>query len=189
MYQALLRQGKDEGTAARIAQAQTGLSLQTGMKPKSDGAGVSKSLFVTSSVRFQKQLNKAFDESKIKRDEKGRFSSTGAAAGVAAAGLGLAGAAAAGLPGARAILPGLRRAVLGARHRLAREDIRGIARLASASGSGDSTRTLRAVLGALGVKGREKPAVNALRQMRGQFSQASRRRRARHQQQQMPSWW
>lgn len=34
VYQALLRDGKDKGTAARIAQAQTGLSLATGKKPK-----------------------------------------------------------------------------------------------------------------------------------------------------------
>lgn len=34
VYQALLREGKDQGSAARIAQAQTGLALATGKKPK-----------------------------------------------------------------------------------------------------------------------------------------------------------
>lgn len=34
VYRALLRQGKSKESAARIAQAQTGLSLQTGRKPK-----------------------------------------------------------------------------------------------------------------------------------------------------------
>lgn len=34
MYQALKRDGKDEASAARIAQAATGLSLQTGQPPK-----------------------------------------------------------------------------------------------------------------------------------------------------------
>lgn len=34
VYQALRRQGKDEGTAARIAQAQTGQALATGKPPK-----------------------------------------------------------------------------------------------------------------------------------------------------------
>lgn len=187
MYQALLRQGKDEGTAARIAQAQTGLSLQTGKKPKR--AAMTKNLFHLSNQRFQKQLNKAgkYEESKHPRDEKGRFSAAGVAAGVGAAGLGLAGAAAAGLPGARAILPGLRRAVLGARHRIAREDARGILR--TATSSSDVSGATRAALGAVGAQGRERASTNALRHLRGQFSQASRRRNARRQQQQMPSWW
>lgn len=34
VYQALLKQGKSKGAAARIAQAQTGLSLATGKRPK-----------------------------------------------------------------------------------------------------------------------------------------------------------
>ena len=34
VYQALKREGKDKGTAARIAQAKTGLSLATGKPPK-----------------------------------------------------------------------------------------------------------------------------------------------------------
>lgn len=34
VYKALKREGKDSGTAARIAQAKTGQSLQTGKKPK-----------------------------------------------------------------------------------------------------------------------------------------------------------
>ena len=34
VYQALLRQGKSKGSAARIAQAQTGKSLKTGKSPK-----------------------------------------------------------------------------------------------------------------------------------------------------------
>lgn len=35
VYQALRKQGKSKGSAARIAQAKTGKSLQTGRKPKS----------------------------------------------------------------------------------------------------------------------------------------------------------
>lgn len=35
MYTALKREGKDSGTAARIAQAKTGTSLMTGKPPKS----------------------------------------------------------------------------------------------------------------------------------------------------------
>lgn len=34
MYDALVRQGMDKGTAARIAQAKTGRALATGRKPK-----------------------------------------------------------------------------------------------------------------------------------------------------------
>lgn len=34
VYKALLKSGKSRGAAARIAQAQTGLSLATGRKPK-----------------------------------------------------------------------------------------------------------------------------------------------------------
>ena len=34
IYRALLRQGKDEGTAARIAQAKSGEALATGKPPK-----------------------------------------------------------------------------------------------------------------------------------------------------------
>lgn len=34
VYEALLRQGKDKGTAARIAQAKTGQSLKTGKASK-----------------------------------------------------------------------------------------------------------------------------------------------------------
>jgi len=34
VYSALRREGADKGKAARIAQAQTGLSLATGKKPK-----------------------------------------------------------------------------------------------------------------------------------------------------------
>lgn len=34
VYQALLKQGKSKASAARIAQATTGKSLQTGRKPK-----------------------------------------------------------------------------------------------------------------------------------------------------------
>lgn len=34
VYEALLRQGKSKATAAKIAQSQTGKSLQTGRKPK-----------------------------------------------------------------------------------------------------------------------------------------------------------
>lgn len=35
VYNAILAQGKSKGSAARIAQAATGLSLMTGKKPKS----------------------------------------------------------------------------------------------------------------------------------------------------------
>jgi len=38
MYKALLKMGKDAGTAARIAQAKTGKSLQTGRAPKKKDA-------------------------------------------------------------------------------------------------------------------------------------------------------
>lgn len=34
VYQALLKEGKSKASAARIAQAKTGKSLQTGRKPK-----------------------------------------------------------------------------------------------------------------------------------------------------------
>lgn len=34
VYTALVREGYDKGSAARIAQSKTGLSLQTGKKPK-----------------------------------------------------------------------------------------------------------------------------------------------------------
>jgi hypothetical protein len=34
VYKALLREGKSKGSAARIAQAKTGQSLQTGRPPK-----------------------------------------------------------------------------------------------------------------------------------------------------------
>jgi hypothetical protein len=34
VYQALLKQGKSKGSAARIAQAKTGQSLKTGRPPK-----------------------------------------------------------------------------------------------------------------------------------------------------------
>lgn len=34
MYEAMVREGMDKGKAARIAQAKTGKSLQTGKKPK-----------------------------------------------------------------------------------------------------------------------------------------------------------
>ena len=34
VYRALLRQGKNKGSAARIAQSQTGKSLKTGKSPK-----------------------------------------------------------------------------------------------------------------------------------------------------------
>jgi hypothetical protein len=37
VYQALRREGADPGKAARIAQAQTGQSLQTGKPPKKRG--------------------------------------------------------------------------------------------------------------------------------------------------------
>lgn len=37
VYQALRREGHSEESAARIAQATTGLSLETGKKPKSHG--------------------------------------------------------------------------------------------------------------------------------------------------------
>jgi len=37
VYQALKREGADPGKAARIAQAKTGLSLQTGKPPKGKG--------------------------------------------------------------------------------------------------------------------------------------------------------
>ncbi len=37
VYEALKRAGKDSGTAARIAQAQTGQSLKTGKPPKNKG--------------------------------------------------------------------------------------------------------------------------------------------------------
>lgn len=36
IFKALRRQGKSKASAARIAQAQTGKSLQTGKKPKKD---------------------------------------------------------------------------------------------------------------------------------------------------------
>lgn len=36
LYQALLRKGFDEESAARIAQAKTGLSLKTGEPPKDE---------------------------------------------------------------------------------------------------------------------------------------------------------
>ena len=35
VYRALLKKGKSKGSAARIAQAQTGLALATGKKPMS----------------------------------------------------------------------------------------------------------------------------------------------------------
>jgi len=34
MYSAMVREGMDEGKAARIAQSKTGRSLQTGKRPK-----------------------------------------------------------------------------------------------------------------------------------------------------------
>ena len=34
MYKAMVREGMDKGSAARIAQAKTGKSLATGKKPK-----------------------------------------------------------------------------------------------------------------------------------------------------------
>lgn len=37
VYQALLREGKTKAQAAKIAQSQTGQSLQTGKKPKKKG--------------------------------------------------------------------------------------------------------------------------------------------------------
>lgn len=38
MYKALLRMGKDAGTAARIAQAKSGQALSTGKPPKKKGS-------------------------------------------------------------------------------------------------------------------------------------------------------
>jgi hypothetical protein len=37
VYKALLREGKSKASAARIAQSQTGQSLQTGKAPKKKG--------------------------------------------------------------------------------------------------------------------------------------------------------
>jgi hypothetical protein len=37
VYEALKKEGKSDATAAKIAQAQTGKSLETGKKPKSKG--------------------------------------------------------------------------------------------------------------------------------------------------------
>ena len=163
-------------------------------------------LFNLSNKRFAKQLAKAgFDESKIKRDEKGRFSSTGAVAAMGAGvlGAGLVGAAALGVPGARHIVPGVRRAVIaartrdaqrqpdpaqliastlyGANRRAGESSLRDILSRDSAAIAREVGRDIRSAFrgatGAILPKAQhESRAVNAYRQQVGQLSAAAMRR-------------
>lgn len=87
MYQALLRDGKDKGTAARIAQSQTGLALATGKPPKGTkkvGAGaLNYPAWTTQSQKasdeeediMQLPSQKLVGKYNQNHDNRGRFSS------------------------------------------------------------------------------------------------------------------
>ena len=136
-------------------------------------------LFDLPSNSFRKRLLKAYDESKHQRDEKGRWTAGGIARTAAVAGAGLAGAAALGVPGARSILPGIRRAVIGARTRAAQR----ATTLGAVSARGRNMPPVEAANAALygvaGTGGRSKPAVDITRYQLGHISSATQRRMAR----------
>lgn len=134
-------------------------------------------IFELPSVAFAKRIAKAgaYEESKHPRDAKGRWSAAGGAAAAAgAAGAGLLGAAALGHPVGRALLPGIRRGVIGLRTRAARQ--------ASRSAFDRSIRSpldlMAGAYGATSAVGRERAQTNAIRAIQGQGSAAYARRRA-----------
>lgn len=140
-------------------------------------------LFELPSKAFHKRLLKEYNESDHPRDAKGRWTAGGAAAaGLGAAGAALFGAAALGIPGARHLLPGVRRAILGARTRGAQAAIRdpiGTVRRAEPGFGGVSETTMSAARGLFNPTGRyEQSGANAIRGLTGRYSTAARRRAA-----------
>ena len=130
-------------------------------------------LFELPSAAFSKRLRKEYEEGKHPRDNKGRWA---AAAGAAAAGL--VGAAALGVPGARHILPGIRRAALRTRYRAANVATQPTV-LGQRVARGSDENAMRSVLSAMSARGHELPLAQAARTHYGQFSAAAQRRLAR----------
>ncbi len=109
------------------------------------------------------------------RDESGKWTDSGAVravGGALAGGAALAGLAAAGHPLGRAVLPGVRRAVIARRTRGAQQAVR------AGVGNFGWLAQMRAGVAALGATGRERAATNALRGARNTMSPAAVRRQA-----------